>query len=160
MRGSGFVASCFHAESGSVATFAEQSPILTGDNAAAALAVSVVPSDLRLEAAANGLPARPAHGASAPSEVVFELLGQRTRGRSTAAVARSSLRSAAIDAAVTDSLLSVHHIRTGTVYADDSPRTAHEPRQKTDTRRERTRDLDEKCQSVVRKSTEFAHFLI
>jgi hypothetical protein len=121
----------------------------SGATAARALVESVAPP----AAAASSLPARSARGVAAlRADAVFTMLGQRTPARSTAAVVRTVLPNAAVDAAVSDSLLPVRRRRAVAAPADDSIRSADVPLRETDTRRERTGVLEEKWRTAVRES--------
>jgi hypothetical protein len=131
-----------------------QPPALSGDNAAAAPAVNVLPGNSGPQVTANALPARSARGAAPPpSDAVFTMFGLRTSARSRPAMVRTALRSATVDAAHLDSLLLRFRPATLTP-ADDSTRVADLPGDDADTQRAWTRDLDEDHGHVSQLRTE------
>ena len=103
--------------------------------------------------------ARSARGAAPPlTDAVFTMLGQRTPARST--VARTALRRAAVDTAISDSLLLVCHKGARPMPAEDSAQAVDHSRQDTDTRRERMRNLEVKWRTAVRGSTDLAQVVV
>jgi hypothetical protein len=92
-----------------------------------------------------------------PSDVVFTTLGQRIPVKPMAA--RTALRSAAIDAAVSDSLLLVHLGRAVPKPANASARAADLPSENDAAEREPTPDLTGNTLADVRGSTDLAKFV-
>ena len=130
-------------DEGSVAAFAQQPPALPGVGTAEIFAHVGATFKPPAKPGAD-VPVGNPTVASPPSDAVFTLLGQQSPARSSAAVVKTTLRSATVDAAVADSLLLVRHRRAAPTPADDSARTADDPWQGTNTRRERTCDLEAK----------------
>jgi hypothetical protein len=91
---------------------------------------------------------------------VFTMLGQRTPARAAVAVVKTALRNAAVDAAVSDSLLLLRLRRAAPTPAEDSARSADLSWQDADTRRERTGDLIDKWRRVVRESADLALIVV
>jgi hypothetical protein len=91
----------------------------------------------------DGAAARSARGAALPpADAVFTMLGQQAPARSMAT--RTALRSATVDAAVSDSLLLFRRRRVDPTPGDDAVRVDGGPRHDTDSRREPMDGLGDK----------------
>ena len=90
-----------------------------------------------------GAAARSARGAAPPpADAVFTMLGRQTPARST--VAKAALQIAAVDTAISDSLLLVRRGRADAAPADELALPADFHWQDAETRRERTDGLGDK----------------
>ena len=145
---------------GQLAITASPPSAISGGSAATTLSVGKEPSLPQPVAGANSLPARSAQGASPPTDEFFTLFGRRTPVRSTSAAKRTTLQSAIVDAVVTDTLLLTRVRRDGPMLAENAAHVADATWRDTDTRRERTRDLDEIWRSVVRGSKDLVPVVI
>jgi predicted outer membrane repeat protein len=145
---------------GQLAITASPPSVISGGSAATTLSVGEEPSLPQPVAGANSLPARSAQGASPPTDEFFTLFGRRTPVRSTSAAKRTTLHCAIVDAVVTDTLLLTRVRRDGPMLAENAAHVADATWRDTDTRRERTRNLDEIWRSVVRGSKDLVPVVI